>query len=103
MKGFLFLKLSFVGIVVILLLASIGWLQFSLILFTTVLLIRLKASRNFPRVNIKRVSLGYHHLGADLLWLRLVQVLGKKRNTADEYEWMYHALDVITTLDPQYS
>ena len=29
-------------------------------------------------------------------------MLGKKRNTADEYEWIYHALDVITTLDPQY-
>lgn len=38
-----------------------------------------------------------------MLWLRLVQVLGKKRNSADEFEWMYHALDVITTLDPQYA
>jgi hypothetical protein len=47
--------------------------------------------------------LGYHHLGADVLWLRLVQVLGKKRNSADEYEWMYHALDVIATLDPRYT
>ena len=32
-----------------------------------------------------------------------MQVVGKKRNSADEYEWMYHALDVITTLDPQYA
>jgi len=47
--------------------------------------------------------LGYHHLGADLLWLRLIQVIGNKRNSADEFEWMYHALDVITTLDPQYA
>ncbi len=30
-------------------------------------------------------------------------MIGKKRNTVDEYEWMYHALDVITTLDPQYA
>jgi tetratricopeptide (TPR) repeat protein len=52
---------------------------------------------------LKPALLGYHHLGADILWLRLVQVIGKKRNTADEYEWMYHALDVITTLDPQYA
>jgi tetratricopeptide (TPR) repeat protein len=52
---------------------------------------------------LKPALLGYHHLGADILWLRLVQVLGKKRNTADDYEWMYHALDVITTLDPQYA
>ena len=52
---------------------------------------------------LKPALLGYHHLGADILWLRLIQVIGKKRNTADEYEWMYHALDVLTTLDPQYA
>ncbi len=51
---------------------------------------------------LKPALLGYHNLGADVLWLRLLQVLGKKQNTADEYEWIYHALDVITTLDPQY-
>lgn len=52
---------------------------------------------------LKPALLGYHHLGADVLWLRLVQVIGKKQNSADEYEWMYHALDVLTTLDPQYA
>jgi len=51
---------------------------------------------------LRPAMLGYHHLGADMLWLRLLQVLGKKKNTADEYEWMYHAFDVITTLDTQY-
>lgn len=51
---------------------------------------------------LKTALLGYHHIGADVLWLRLLQVLGKKRNSADEYEWIYHTLDVITTLDPQY-
>jgi hypothetical protein len=52
---------------------------------------------------LKPALLGYHHLGADLLWLRLVQVIGKKGNSDDEYAWMYHALDVLTTLDPQYA
>jgi tetratricopeptide (TPR) repeat protein len=52
---------------------------------------------------LKPALLGYHHLGADILWLRLVQVIGKKRNSEDEYEWIYHALDVVTTLDPQYA
>lgn len=52
---------------------------------------------------LKPALLGYHQLGADVLWLRLLQVLGKKKNTADEYEWLYHALDVVTTLDPQYA
>lgn len=51
---------------------------------------------------LKPALLGYHSLGADVLWLRLLQVLGEKQNTADEYEWIYHAMDVITTLDPQY-
>lgn len=41
-------------------------------------------------------------MGADLLWLRTLQVLGKPTNTGDEYEWLYHAFDVITTLDDHY-
>ena len=53
--------------------------------------------------HLKPALLGYHHLGADMLWLRLLQVVGKKQNTPSEYEWIYHALDVITTLDPQYA
>jgi hypothetical protein len=52
---------------------------------------------------LKPVLLGYQHLGADVLWLRMVQVLGKKRQTSEDFEWLYHALDVITTLDPQYT
>lgn len=51
---------------------------------------------------LKPAMLGYHTLGADLLWLKLVQVIGNKRNTAEEFEWMAHALDAVTTLDPQY-
>lgn len=53
--------------------------------------------------HLRPALLGYHHLGADLLWLRMLQVLGNKRNTASEYEWLYHAMDVITTLDPHYA
>jgi hypothetical protein len=52
---------------------------------------------------LKPALLGYDTLGADILWLRTLQVLGKKRNSQEEYEWMYHAIDVITTLDPQYA
>ena len=52
---------------------------------------------------LKPAMLGYHTLGADILWLRTLQVLGKKRNSEQEYEWMHHAIDVITTLDPQYA
>lgn len=55
-----------------------------------------------PAEYLKPALMGYHHLGADLLWLRLIQVVGKRSHTAQEYEWLYHALDVITDLDPQY-
>ena len=56
-----------------------------------------------PGDYLKPILLGYHHLGADILWLRLVQVLGKRSSTPQDYEWLYHALDVITTLDPLYT
>lgn len=65
---------------------------------------RIEELAQLPRgEHVKPALLGYHHLGADLLWLRLLQVLGKKKNTDNEYEWIYHALDVITTLDPRYA
>lgn len=57
-----------------------------------------------PRGEVLRPALlGHHHLGADILWLRTLQVLGKKKNSADEHVWLYHAMDVITTLDPLYA
>ncbi len=51
---------------------------------------------------LKPVLLGYHHFAADLLWLRTLQTIGQRSVTSLEYEWLYHALDVITTLDPRY-
>ncbi len=59
--------------------------------------------RVLPRGEYLRpVLLGYQHLAADLLWLRILQTIGQLSVTPLEYEWLYHALDVITTLDPQY-
>jgi hypothetical protein len=64
---------------------------------------RIEELAQLPRGEyLKPMLLGYQNVGADLLWLQLLQVIGKKKNTADEYEWIYHVLDVITTLDPQY-
>ncbi len=57
-----------------------------------------------PRGEVLRPALlGYHHLGADILWLRTLQVLGKKKNSVEEHVWLYHTMDVITTLDPLYA
>jgi len=52
---------------------------------------------------LKPALLGYHHLGADIIWLQMLQVLGKRKNSSEEYTWLYHTLDVITTLDPHYA
>ncbi|HEX7767888.1 MAG TPA: hypothetical protein VF443_14330 [Nitrospira sp.] len=51
---------------------------------------------------LKPMLLGFDGLGADLLWLNIIQVLGEQEDRASDYEWLAHALDVVTTLDPQY-
>ena len=88
----------------LLLLACVGWLQGELDRRQDRTAVQIEGLAQLPKGEyLKPALLGYHHVGADMLWLRLVQVVGKKRNSADEYEWMYHALDVLTTLDPQYA
>lgn len=92
------------GLAGILLLATVGWLQLQLDQRQDRTLMQIEGLAQLPKGEyLKPALLGYQHLGADVLWLRLIQVLGNKRNSADEYEWMYHALDVITALDPQYA
>lgn len=82
----------------------VTWLQHSLDRRLDQRAMRIEELAQLPRGEyLKPALLGYHHLGADILWMRMLQVLGKKKNSADEYEWLYHALDVITTLDPQYA
>lgn len=90
---------AFLGLV-----ALLTWFQQSLDRRLDQHTMRIEELAQLPRGEyLKPALLGYHHVGADVLWLRLVQVIGEKRNSKDEYEWMYHALDVITTLDPQYA
>jgi tetratricopeptide (TPR) repeat protein len=87
-----------------LLLTCLGWLQGELDLRQDRIAAQIEGLAQLPQGEyLKPALLGYHHLGADILWLRLVQVIGKKRNSEDEYEWIYHALDVVTMLDPQYA
>jgi len=64
---------------------------------------KIQQLRLLPRGEVlKPMLLGYHHLGADLIWLRAIQVLGDKVVHDQDYQWLYHALDVVTTLDPPY-
>lgn len=82
----------------------LGWVQGELDRRQDRTVIQIEGLAQLPKGEyLKPALLGYHHLGADLLWLRLLQVVGKRGISEDEYEWMYHTLDVITTLDPQYT
>ena len=51
---------------------------------------------------LKRVSMGYDALLADLIWFRVVQVMGEKKVPPEHAKWIYHALDVATDLDPKF-
>ena len=56
-----------------------------------------------PKVEYLRVaSLGYSNLVADLLWLKAVQNMGEKKVSPEGYEWIYKALDTVTSLDPKF-
>jgi hypothetical protein len=51
---------------------------------------------------IRPIALGHTQLAADLVWLQFIQVLGSNHVGEQDYQWMRHALDVMTTLDPQF-
>lgn len=52
---------------------------------------------------LKPVVLGYEQPAGDIIWLKVIQVLGEETVTPKAYNWVYHALDVVTTLDPKFS
>ena len=52
---------------------------------------------------LKPAVLGYEQLAADIIWLKAIQVIGEDTVTPNGYDWIYHALDVVTTLDPKFA
>jgi hypothetical protein len=52
---------------------------------------------------LKKVSLEYNMLMADLLWLKTIQVMGEKNVPPENAKWIYNALDVASDLDPLFS
>ncbi len=52
---------------------------------------------------LKVAVLGYHQIVADLIWLKAVQHFGERQQTKKGYKWAYHAVDVVTDLDPKFS
>ncbi|MDN5940308.1 MAG: hypothetical protein L0H94_00375 [Nitrospira sp.] len=56
-----------------------------------------------PDGNVLKVaSLGYREVVADFLWLQAIQAMGEKRVSKEAGQWIYRALDVVTTLDPKF-
>lgn len=52
---------------------------------------------------LKVAVLGYRQLAADLIWIKALQHFGVRKQTAEGYRWAYHAVDVLTDLDPKFA
>lgn len=51
---------------------------------------------------LKPMALGFDNLLADVLWIRAVIYVGSHILTDKSYPWLYHIVDLVTTLDPQF-
>lgn len=51
---------------------------------------------------LKKLSLGYYELLADIYWLRALQYFGSKELEEQNPELLYHYFDIITDLDPKF-
>lgn len=49
---------------------------------------------------LKPACLGFESLVADLLWIKAIGYFGGHYLTDHSYKWLYHILDLVTTLDP---
>ena len=57
-----------------------------------------------PKGEYLRVAvLGYRQMAADLIWLKAVQHFGERKQTTEGYLWAYHAVDVLTDVDPKFA
>jgi tetratricopeptide (TPR) repeat protein len=49
---------------------------------------------------LRPACLGFESLVADLLWIKAIGYFGAHYLTDRSYKWLYHILDLVTTLDP---
>jgi hypothetical protein len=56
----------------------------------------------YPADFLRLVSFGYGHAAGSLLWLRFLQQTPPKKVEANELSWIYHDLDTVTELDPDF-
>jgi hypothetical protein len=51
---------------------------------------------------IRALAMGFQSPLADMVWLRFIQYYGEHRLTDARFELMYHILDILTSLDPDF-
>ena len=57
----------------------------------------------FPKTSfIKNIAFGYNNLLADIFWIRSVQYIGQHLITDNAFPYLYHILDITTSLDPRF-
>jgi hypothetical protein len=52
--------------------------------------------------HLRLASLGYRNIVADVIWMKVVQHFGERKQVAAGYRWAYHAVNVLTDLDPKF-
>ncbi len=52
---------------------------------------------------LKGVALSFDEIAADLLWIKAIAYFGEHAQADQDFTWLYHILDITTTLDPLYS
>jgi hypothetical protein len=51
---------------------------------------------------LKGAALAYDELLADFLWIKAVMYFGEHYQSDKNYQWLYHLVDTVTTLDPYF-
>jgi tetratricopeptide (TPR) repeat protein len=52
---------------------------------------------------LKVAVLGYRQIVADFIWLKVLYYFGMRNQTNEGFRWTYHAVDVLTDLDPKFT
>ncbi len=52
---------------------------------------------------LKPFTLGYRQIVADFFWIKAISYFGGELKSGGHYLWLYHILDLVTTLDPQFT
>lgn len=52
---------------------------------------------------LKVAALGYSQVVADMLWIRVLPILGEREASVQDYRAAYRSVDVLTDLDPRFA